>query len=395
MSVVEIVDAASISLYINGPAGVYSATNNRTYIAYLGLDRDLYVTYYDHMAGTVATPVKADTRLIAANNDHSAPSICIDGSGYLHISWGSHNSAIQHVKSNSPHDILAWTDSALTASGTYTQIRVNPANDHLYIFYRAGSGHGSSMPAHEYAAFVKSTDGGSTWSSESAVIDTTGTTESHSDAYLMGVIPDSDGKFHLGWTVARGTSHDDTRINVYHAIFDPSDDTLDAVDGTDLGSTIDWSEHASCLAHTQTPTNVLNLWVDGTTPIISWRQGTSGAGGIVHWAGSEWRNFYTFIPNVGTVYKVGSSYRFVTSVDGNDDGVRDLELRDVPGLSQISDPAGLQSGSQSTGFRNHTDVLAYGPGVSLWQEQATTEPNGVATASDLMPIYLVVDEGIA
>ena len=55
----EVVSAAAPhAVYVNDRQGVYDSVSDRTFIAYLGLDRDLYVTYWDHATDTAGTPVE-------------------------------------------------------------------------------------------------------------------------------------------------------------------------------------------------------------------------------------------------------------------------------------------------------------------------------------------------
>ncbi len=386
--VIEITDAAAHStLYgINAPQAVYSSQTKRTYLAFLGLGRDLYVTYYDHHAEEVATAVKADDRQISANDNHSAPSIDIDLDGHLQIAWGSHNSNGRHVKSNSPHDISAWTAQDLTPSSTYNVIRTDPATGNLYIFYRAGSGHGSSFPAHEYAGMIKSINGGTSWSTASAIIDTTGSPESASDAYFNGVWVADDGLFHMVWTVARGSGHDDTRTNWYHAIFDPSDDALEAADGTDLGATITWAEHSDCLVAADSETNLGHVFVDGDQIVTWWQSIANAAMKIAVWNGTSWDVTTTGDSNTGAIYPFDGGLRHVTGSPGD----RDLIVYEAPSDgSTWSQIATLQAAVHQ--FTNVVGTLGHGPGpVFAMERDDTNEPNS-AGASDLLPIYMVLE----
>jgi hypothetical protein len=382
-------DAAHSTLYqTNGPQAVYSPAAHRTFWAYLGLNRDLYVRTIDHHDNhAVSAAVKADDRTIAANDNHGAPTIDIDLDGHLHIIWSSHSTAGRHVKSDNPLDISAWTAQTLTPNSTYNLIRVDPATGNLYNFYRAGAGHGSSFPAHEYVGMTKSTNGGTSWSSETAVIDTTGTPESHSDAYINGCWVDDDGLFHLVWLTARGTSHDDLRRDWYHAIFDPSTDTLHAADGTDLGSVVTWAEHPDCLVATDAQTNLGSVFVDGDRIVTWWHSPSTSAMRIAVWNGTSWDVTTTDDDGTGAVYPIKDGLRHVTDSDGD----RDLILYGGPDDgSYWHQIAELQAAVHQ--FTNVVGTLGHGPAPAFAMERnQSNEPNS-ATAADLVPVYMILDE---
>ncbi|MFB6296414.1 MAG: hypothetical protein ABEH66_06195 [Halobacteriales archaeon] len=53
-----------------------------------------------------------------------------------------------------------------------------------------------------------------------------------------------DGEFRLTWCIAHGERHDAVRAHVFHAVFDPETERLSALDGTDFGGTVTWSDMA-------------------------------------------------------------------------------------------------------------------------------------------------------
>jgi hypothetical protein len=383
-------DAAHSTLYqTNGPQAVYSPAAHKTFWAYLGLNRDLYVRTIDHHDNhAVSAAVKADDRTIAANDNHGAPTICIDLDGHLHIIWSSHSTAGRHVKSDNPLDISAWTGQTLTPNSTYNIIRCHPATGNLYIFYRAGSGHGSSFPAHEYVGMIKSTNGGTSWSSETPVIDTTGTPESHTDAYLNGVWVDDNNLFHLVWLTARGSSHDGTRRDWYHAIFDPSTDTLYAADGTDLGSVVTWAEHPDCLVASDSQVNIGDLFTDGDRIVTYWKSVADDTCKVAIWDGSSWNVTDTGITGAGAMYPVKDGLRMVVNDDNGD-----AALYGAPADgSHWYKIAVLETAAADHTFPNQSGVLDRGPLAALIQERDTTNEPNSATASDLVSVFAAIDE---
>lgn len=383
--------AAPKTVYANGPAAAYDSTSNKTFVAFLGLDRDLYVTYWDHATRKMGPAYKADSRTIAVDNNHPAPSICIDSSGYIHIVWSSHNTAGRYVKSNSPRDISAWTAASLTPDMTYPTINVD-ASGNLYVVYRAGdnTSHASPAPSHAYGAIIISTNGGSTWSSPNYIVDTTGATESATDFYPIfsnGVAFDDDGNLRIIWSVARGTVHDDSRENIYAAKYDPSDGTLYALDDTNLGSSIDWTDHTSCLVVTRSDIAEGSVAARTNSDItITYAAPQSGDRQhyAVRWNGSSWSEIN---PTIDSPDLAGLSTPFY---DGTDlyalfttEAGPDLELWQYSsGWSKVetllTDPGG-QGFDRVNPVRN---------GIALAIPTMVTGDTS-ATVSDLLGMYLI------
>lgn len=391
-------DAAPHSVYMNEPGGVYDPVTDRTYVAYLGLERDLYVTYYDHQAGTVATPVEVATYPIADDDNHGGPAVAVDLDGHVHVVWGSHNSGHQHSRTDSPHDITAWSTQSLTTAGTYPSIAVDPSTGDLYVVDRSGSGHGSSFPAHEFAGLRKSTDNGATWSAAAAIIDTTGSPESASDVYFGGCRFGDDGRLHMCWTVARGASHGGDRTNVYHAAYDPDDGRCYTADGTDLGTVVTWAEHSDCLAATRSPLFAVQLTLNGDRIHLAYGQDDAGTATdhfVATWDGASWSESDTGVsgPYFGKemiwVHSDGSLRGLFPTTNGSfgdlvvygsdDDGATWFEI------------ATLASGASGDGYGPVSPIIGPGPSVALAMEDPENRASTSATASDLLPILMVRD----
>lgn len=86
----------------------YDATSGKTFIVWQGPQLRPNITYYDHGAGKWGPIVVVSTSALSGD-DHGAPQLLIDGSGYIHVFWGTHGNAIKYAISNSPRDISAWT----------------------------------------------------------------------------------------------------------------------------------------------------------------------------------------------------------------------------------------------------------------------------------------------
>lgn len=394
--------AAPLTFGINGPHAVYDAASGRTFIAFLGLERDLYVVSYDHFTGDTDGPVEVGAYPIADDNDHGAPTLAIDSDGYLHVVWGSHNSAHQHSVSDSPRDISAWTTAAVTgASGTYPNLVVTDGGD-LLLFDRAGTGHAGSFPAHEYIGVRASSDGGATWGTYTAIVDTTGSPEAASDAYLSAVSY-VDGLVHLTWIVARGAAHDGTRTNVYHATYDPDTGTLANAAGTSLGTSIVWSEHSDCLVYSGSPIyTARHLVLPSGRIMVAYQVGTisSGEAGsfslhVAVWDGSTWTDTDLGIARTwafadAALRQYGPAVMVLAVSDSG--GLADVEAwRTAADDGVLWTSVGtLLRGSSGKGYSRLAPVGS-GPWVGLAQQMPADWDRTSATASDLLPLVAVAE----
>src|SRR3989337_1925085 len=103
--------------WINSPAAVYDS--GRTYVVWQG-DSDFspYITYYDHAAGTWATPVRIrnDNPLGVTSDGHGVPALTIGTDGRLHVFCCSHDTSMLYSRSTNPRDISSWTAMASPAT---------------------------------------------------------------------------------------------------------------------------------------------------------------------------------------------------------------------------------------------------------------------------------------
>lgn len=240
-----ITDSASRSAiygFVN-PQAEYVEGENTTFVVYRGDDADPFATAYDHDSRSWSPHVRIATNPLPNTDEHGIPGLCIDDNGTLHVFFGSHSTEIQYASSDSAYDVSSWTSTGLSSvpDGTYNSPLAD-GND-LYVLYRADGGHGSPYPSHSYATIIRSTDGGSSWTDIGPVIDTTGHPDTDSDAYV-GDFDVGPSGLHLSWIIATGSSHDDTRKNMYHAVYDPVGGHMATVSGSSLGSTITWSQHS-------------------------------------------------------------------------------------------------------------------------------------------------------
>ena len=237
-------DAGRGAVYqAQNPQAVHLPDREETVVAYRGEDSDPFVTRYDHATGAFDEPIRVGTNPLVDTDNHGPPSVCVDGEGYVYLFYGAHNSPIQVARSTEPGRIDEWDHCSPIddPGGSYPQ-PVAIGGD-LLVFYRAGNGHGPpyEYPQHEYGTIARSADGGETWSDLGPVVDTTGHPDEAIDAYVM----DGDlrgGEFRLTWCIAHGDVHDGVRAHAFHAAFDPETERVHALDGTDFGGTVTWSD---------------------------------------------------------------------------------------------------------------------------------------------------------
>jgi len=391
-----VAEAAPKATYVNDRQGIYDPASHRTYIAYLGLERDLYVTYYDHHTSTLAAPVEVGSYPIADNDDHGNPSICLDLDGHIHIVWGAHNSAHRYSKSDNPWDISAWTTVALSDSGTYASINCDPASGDLIVIDRAGGGHGASFPAHEFGGIRRSDDGGATWSTYASLVDTTGAPGSANDFYMIGgctVAP--DGMIHFVWTISEGSSHDDVRTDLYHAYYNPADSKLYAADDTELGTSINWSDHSSIRIVSRNPIGEFSLAVAQGRLAVPYTASSDGLY-VAVWDGSTWTDtdLNLTAPSTGettpAVWPTADGWRAALPTLNGSFG--DVVLYGALAAGTDWHPiATLLSGATGEGYSRAVPTRGGGPIVALTMEDPTGHPTTNATASDLLPIYAIFD----
>lgn len=388
-------------------SAVYHPGTDRTYLAYLGEGRDCYILAYQHATGTMIGPEFVGIYPLPDDDNHGNPTVAVDHDGHIHIVWGSHGrgdvslaAEHRHSRSDNPHDITAWTTTAI-GEGTYAHLAV-AANGDLLLFDRIDNDHNSTFPAHEYGALRVSTNG-TTFGSASAVIDTTGTPEALSDAYLIAATMEDDGLVHLSWTVARGATHDSTRTNLYHATYDHTTGTLAAMDGTDLGATIDWTEHASVLAATGTNVQQIKHLMVGDKVHIAYTVGTfttvpegTFETYVATWDGAAWSTVATGAESpwgygIGGLAPYGDGLiGMFTSRTGT---YSDITAWISPDGATWQQAGTFLEGSSGEGF-GRVQPIYDGPWMAYAQEMPTDWAATSATSSDLLPLHIIKRAGL-
>src|SRR5690606_4656128 len=83
---------------------------------------------------------------------HKSISIMLDGSGYLHVSWGHHNNSLHYAKSIKPGALELGNKESMTGHKenrvTYPEFYRMPNGDMIFMYRDGGSGNGNLMINH-------------------------------------------------------------------------------------------------------------------------------------------------------------------------------------------------------------------------------------------------------
>jgi hypothetical protein len=230
------------------------------------------------------------------NDDHGAPAIIVDNNGHIHITYGSHDSAQKYAKSTNPEDISAWTAMPgpvpSNRGSTYPQL-LKDSSSNLHVIYRS-SRVGDPLTSNLVEDIITSTDGGATWSSPQDMINVY-SGDVNDRVYLLAGGAEyerTSNRIHVAWV-----RHYDIlglRLNVYYAYLDLNDNKMYAIDGTNLGSTIDETEanaHCKVVDSRTYATNQARVRVDSAgKPYIIYSENTASGWQYLftRWTGSAW-----------------------------------------------------------------------------------------------------------
>ncbi|WP_248910397.1 BNR-4 repeat-containing protein [Halocatena marina] len=237
---------------------------------------------------------RLDTTPLVKTDLPGPPTLTIDKGGTLYVFYGCHNTVIRYAQSSNPYETSEWDDmSGLTSVPVGAYPSPVTYDGDIYVLYRTGDTHKNSYPAHEHGTIIRSTDQRDTWTDLGPVIDTSGHPSSGNDACVFD-FDEHNGKLHMSWVIARGDPHGLPRAHAFHAYFDPDDESVYGVDGTEFGSTITWDEMSDSVVQAfqgQNVNNTKHAFKDDTvyvsfthhnpdTNLVEWRLAT--------WDGSEW-----------------------------------------------------------------------------------------------------------
>ena len=111
--------------------------NGNTYVVWQGGENsDPYIDCYNHATRAWHGAVKVGTNPLT-DDDHGAPAVIVDNSGYIHVFYGTHaDTPLKYAKSTNPEDISAWTaQSDIGDWVSYPQI-VKDSSGVIHLFMR-------------------------------------------------------------------------------------------------------------------------------------------------------------------------------------------------------------------------------------------------------------------
>lgn len=170
--------------------------NGYQYVAFY--NGDGFVVLGKRKIGTVTWETKVSTYKGNVADAHNSISIMVDGSGFLHLSWDHHNTALNYCKSSAAESLTLAAKSTMIGSletvVSYPEFHRLPYGDLLFM-YRDGSSGNGNLVINQYSIASK------TWKRlHNSLI----SGENIRNAYWQTFI-DKKGTVHLSW-VWRETS---------------------------------------------------------------------------------------------------------------------------------------------------------------------------------------------
>jgi len=237
--------------------------------------------------------------LTVGGDNHLIGSIFVDEDGYIHVfddCHGKNTDGIRHHKSNSPYDITTLTDKGRVVSSTSNAgpSYPNPVRHgvKIFLFYR-WSELLDTLSECGWWCYIKSTDGGETWSPENKLIDFT-PQDPDSGIYVGKCF--YDGRYaHIAFCKWIEGNKGKLR-NIYYFKFDLETEKAYAIDGAELTLPLSMTDADNYCLVTDNGGNDVEIpkciGIDENGyPHIIWRDwSTAGDGAYKHsyWDGSKW-----------------------------------------------------------------------------------------------------------
>lgn len=186
--------------------------NGKTYIGWAhGSTGNVHVASYAHATETASTPFTLHTA--AGVDTHNAPAVLVrDSDKRIVVAYCEQNDTSVKVRiSTNVEDTSAFGSPITAVSGSsYTYVSLvqltGVTNDPIYLFY---------TKAIDKLAFVKSTDGGATWGSETVLVDNAANVywkvgtdwDTRIDVFVTDAAPTSSNLYHFYINGSAGTYH--------------------------------------------------------------------------------------------------------------------------------------------------------------------------------------------
>jgi len=256
--------------------GVYDRYSDKSFFCFMGSNSDPYVVQCDHSAGahTWGTPQRIEVQLSASA--YSYPTIAILPSRKLVLTFSyPFDTKIGFAISDNPADCGSWTVSEVVSynSCEYPKIMVDRKGT-IFIFFKKRSGIGRYDQRWLY--YIKSTDEGSTWGSETKLIERDADPYGMDEVYMGSFYREPyqngvDEKWWMAWIAAAGFLYTGTNTG--------TSDTVCTDTGAFTGGAI-WDSSTRILNVTDTTEGVITSHTDDTA--------TCSGGGMSWSPGDTW-----------------------------------------------------------------------------------------------------------
>lgn len=289
------------------PVGYYDDKADKTFVCWMSANSHPAVKAYDHKTGKWS-----DTKIVASSpfaDKHNYPAILRGKNDRIYMFYGCHNSTLKMAVSPQPNSIDGeWTDTLVAeAERASYPAPVLTDDNKFYVFYRdtrRSNGHTDDRPYQ----FVKSTDGGKTWTRQMVIDPYPRVTDSMTEVYNGQIAyqpgdEDGSGRIYLAWTIcgekAGRHAHATYGRNVYYAYLNLADDHMYNIEGKDLGTTIDNIEADRYCIALETPIperghsaglQVSVHFCDNGFPMIHYNYPAEHGGRLATWDGNEWHH---------------------------------------------------------------------------------------------------------
>lgn len=406
----------------------YDATSNRTFVAIKSTDNSLGILQVDHAAQRVDGPYFVALPVAPFDDIRGVPSLCVANNGTIVVIFGANESLPVLARSVLPRDVRGgWAVTQPNLPGTLHHIGVESASGNLYALFRAGLGitaHGPTYPTHEFGTLSRSTDGGTTWTSLGAIVDTNAfnTTDAAKDFYPTS-LEIINGRVYFVFGVAHGTAHDGApdgiRSDVLCAYYDTATSTVKTVAGVDQGAIVDTRAKLDAITVAfRTYAYLARLRVNSATDIgVLWKSlmndGMIGVETAI-WNGTAWtiadtgsRSDYMFtganLRRSATgweAYCPAGRASLSPKLRASDDAPGAQYIGAGHDLEYLTAPASGTPWTSQGAILHRRDVVGHGVGGvhhvrnSSSALKVIVSTAGIFNRSESLPVYGLSDEGI-
>jgi len=234
-----LISSDGIQEYLNKPCGWhYEGTYNRTYFTYTDGDgsSSYLIRYFDHDTDEFSSETNLGN--YGSEDDHVAPTIAINQSGYIFVFISGHSDNTMQVRRSTNPESISSFQSAVNIDTTGTTTYPKPwvmENDTIAVSYRDTS----TSPDHQDIAF--STDSGASWTVKQLT---------DSGSFAMQYCEQTDTDYvHFVYTDPVDTTGD--RTDLYYAYSDDGGYTWYDSDDTEIAWPLNYANMTKCWQENQ------------------------------------------------------------------------------------------------------------------------------------------------